>query len=222
MLFINDATTKINSSSNLNSLTLTRFKRDNKRNIYTNKHISKQQKQQQIGNVTNTYNVNSQSLKRDCDTEIIYSMSDEQCNNICKTPNLYRSYNGTCVNSIVFNRDNSPINTVCNPKLGVLAFMFGNAQFGSANLQCNSVDPYIRDNNITLPNRLCNNLIGEQSGVLRESEDYTRAYPQIEDCKCRGNEDVLALIANTSTIRTHAVCINNNVFKVLQYNNLIY
>lgn len=147
-------------------------------------------------------------LKHDCDSEIIYSFTDEQCSLICNKNNFI-SRNGMCVNKLAF----TPIIVTnnCDPKRGVLAYLTGNTQFGTANLRCLTVDDGVQPSDLSQPNTLC------QNGQI--NINYLTGFPQLSNCKCP-QDYTLAIIPNTSAIRTRGVCIKNNQKNA--FNSLLY
>ena len=42
----------------------------------------------------------SEMYKRDCDVETVYSVSDSQCQAVCKQPGIFSSRNGACINEM--------------------------------------------------------------------------------------------------------------------------
>ncbi|KAE9525830.1 hypothetical protein AGLY_014056 [Aphis glycines] len=91
------------------------------------------------------------SVKHDCSVEIVYSTNDYQCSRLCRGPGKYFSKNGACVNSILKNVNEAEVQTGCDPKSGLLAYIVGDAQFGAVRLQCLSVDPGVRPDDMNKP-----------------------------------------------------------------------
>lgn len=138
--------------------------------------------------------------KRDCDLEMVYSNNDQQCNMICRTPGVYVSRNGACVNALT--TQTKDIEGVCDPKLGVLAFLVGDTEFGTTRILCLSVDPGIQSNNPKEPNLMCKN------GTI--DINYMKEFPSTNQCMC-GEDGFPALIEATSTTRQYVVCVNNSL-----------
>lgn len=150
--------------------------------------------------------------KRNCSLEKIYSMSDEECRNICINPNMYVSNNGLCVNILTF--DQKLISSKCDPTKGVLAYLLGDAQLGSTTVKCLSIDDGVQPDDVDKPNQLCAN------GYM--NVDYTESFPQITNCTCYGDDDTKVIVPNTSVVRTKAVCVKNQLLPLFYENNLIY
>lgn len=150
--------------------------------------------------------------KRDCSVETIYSMTDEQCDAICRDTGQFRTSNGICVNILAF--DQEIVNSECSPQKGLVAYMVGDTQTGTANLRCLSVDPGVRPDNITLPNTIC---INGQIDI-----NYLTDFPQRSNCKCANSYQKLYEIANTQTIRRRGVCAPRTLLPVYLHSNLVY
>ena len=140
----------------------------------------------------------SELNKRDCDLEFIYSMLDEQCDAVCKPPSVYRSRHGVCVNVLAF--DSETVENECDPKRGVLAYLIGDPEFGRTSLRCLSIDPGIQPNDPRGRNIIC-----DESATV--DIDYLNSFPRMESCRCPDGTE-LAIVANTSTVRRHGVCID--------------
>ncbi|AYP97962.1 PIF-3 [Mauternbach virus] len=149
--------------------------------------------------------------QHNCDTELIYSMTDDQCNSICREPGVFVTRNGTCVNIQNFNQ--TAIENECNPKNGVLAYLLGDPEFGTTKLLCLSIDPGVQPDNIKLINTLCMN------GDLEIN--YIESFPNLKHCTC-ADDEILATILDTSTIRTRGVCIKKQSQPIYELNRLIY
>lgn len=168
---------------------------------------------------------NEQSFRSNCDVETVYSMTDSHCQQICSTyniqdgssGNIYVSRHGICLNSKTVQRqdDTAAKENECNPKNGVLAYVTGDTQFGTLRHYCLSIDIGIQpnDGSTTDGNILCRN--GEID------IDYTRAFPQLSNCKCADNE-FLAIVPGTSTIRAHGTCVNNSARRIYELANLVH
>lgn len=149
--------------------------------------------------------------KNNCDVETIYSFTDEQCANICQPHGNYVSKRGICVNVLAFQTEQ--VNNVCDPKSGVLAYLTGNAQFGSIKLRCLTIDDGIQPSDLTKPNILCEN------GKI--DINYLFAYPQLPDCKCKDDE-ILALVTNTNAVRSRGICVDKKFKDFYDINNLLF
>lgn len=152
--------------------------------------------------------INHESSKLDCNTQTVYSMTSDYCNNICRDNGAFDVINGVCVNTIVKQAQNS-----CDAEKGVLAYLVGDTQFGTTHTQCLSVDPGIQPSNVIQKNLLCVN------GDIEIN--YLLGYPTLNDCKCKDDE-FLALIMETSTIRRHGACVKNSMRSLYKDNNLIF
>lgn len=149
--------------------------------------------------------------KHNCDVETIYSFNDEQCNSVCLNIGSYISKNGICVNVLAFST--SEVIDTCDPKRGVLAYLIGNTQFGSLKLRCLTIDDGIQPSDTEKPNIIC------QNGQI--SIDYLKSYPQLENCKCSDNQ-VLAIVSNTNSIRSHGICVKETFKNFWDYNSLLF
>lgn len=153
----------------------------------------------------------TEPIRRDCDLETVYSMDDAQCFNVCKTSGVFRTKNGVCVNTLIF--ETQATQNKCSAKDGVLAYLVGDPVFGRTKTVCLSVDLGVRPDNLDKPNIIC-----------RDGEipiNYVIAFPQLKDCRC-ANGKILSLIESTNTIRTHGVCVNDKMKPVLETNSLLY
>lgn len=151
------------------------------------------------------------SMSRDCDVETVYSMDDAQCQKVCKSQGLYRTKNGMCVNSLIF--ETTAIQNRCSAKEGMLAYLIGDPMFGNTTSVCLGVDLGIRPDRANEPNNIC------RDGTI--DIDYVKSFPQLGDCEC-ADDRVLGLIEATSAIRPHGVCVNNNLKRIFRSNNLLY
>lgn len=153
----------------------------------------------------------SEIAKRDCDLELVYSTNDQQCNIICRQPNLYVSRNGACVNELV--GTDAPQQYDCDAKHGVVTYILGDPEFGKTKLFCLSIDPGIQPDNVQDTNIICKN------GSI--FIDYIESFPQLTNCKCPSTSPVLALIESTSVVREHGVCVTKNMERLYAENNLV-
>lgn len=154
----------------------------------------------------------NQMVKRNCNSETIYAMDDEQCSNICRAPGVFRANNGRCVNVLALDSDH-PANNDCDPQRGVLAYLVGDPQLGRTQLMCLSADLGIQPDSPNLPNILC------KDGNI--NINYLENLPQLNQCTC-AEDKVLAIIPNNKTIRTHGQCVDKSLLPILQYNNIVY
>jgi len=152
-----------------------------------------------------------ESSQHNCDTELIYSMTDEQCNAICREPGVFVTRNGACVNIQSFNQ--TAVENECNPKNGVLAYLLGDPEFGTTKLLCLSIDPGVQPDDIKMPNTLCMN------GQL--DVNYIESFPNLKHCTC-ADDEILATILDTSTIRTRGVCVKKQAQPIYELNRLLY
>lgn len=150
--------------------------------------------------------------KHNCDVETIYSFTDQQCDDVCSNIGSYVSKHGVCVNVLAF--QTTEVQNTCDPSRGVLAYLTGNSQFGSVSLRCLTIDDGIQPSDLSKPNIFCTN------GNIHI--DYLTSYPQLTDCKCLNDDDVLALIANTNAVRSHGVCVNKKFKSFWDTSNLLY
>lgn len=155
----------------------------------------------------------SEMHKRNCDVETVYSVTDSQCQVVCKPPGVFSSRNGACINVLAFSTDNA-LNK-CDPKKGVLAFLLGDPQFGSTKTRCYSVDPGIQPDNPDGKNIICNH------GSI--NIDYVKSFPQLTDCQCTDpSRSVLTYVANTKEVRKYGVCVNEKMLPLYRHNDLLY
>lgn len=156
-------------------------------------------------NSENSPFVGSQSKfeKIDCSSQTVYSSNDTQCSLICKSPNVYISKNGICVNALV--NQSEITENKCSPEKGVLAYIVGDPQFGKSSIFCLSIDVGIQPNDTSKPNIICRN------GNI--DINYVKSFPEIKNCKCKTDE-FLAKFKPTSTIREHAMCIDKKLINL--------
>lgn len=150
--------------------------------------------------------------KHNCDVETIYSFTDQQCEAVCSSIGNYVSKHGVCVNVLAF--QSTEVQNTCDPKRGVLAYLTGNSEFGSVSLRCITIDDGIQPSDLTKPNIFCLN------GDI--TIDYLTSFPQLAHCKCRTNDEVLAMIANTNAVRGHGICVNKKFSEFWRVNSLLY
>lgn len=151
------------------------------------------------------------SPRRNCDSEVIYAMTDAQCSNICRTTGMYRASNGRCVNVLALSTTNPQNN--CDPERGVLAYMTGDPQLGTTHFRCLSIDLGIQGDSPDDPNILC------KDGNI--DINYLETMPQLNQCTCP-DDKVLAIIPNNRMIRTHGQCVSKNLLPVLEFANALY
>lgn len=155
----------------------------------------------------------SEMHKRDCDVETVYSVTDSQCQAVCKQPGIFSSRNGACINVLAFST-NDMLNK-CDPKRGVLAFLHGDPQFGDTKMHCYSVDPGIQPDDPDGKNIICNH------GSI--NIDYVKSFPQPADCQCTDpTRSVLALVTNTKEVRKYGVCVSEKMVPLYRHNDLLY
>lgn len=152
-----------------------------------------------------------QYMKKDCNLEYVYAMEDEQCSNICTAESgTFIHQNGICVNILATQQSESKND--CDVHKGVIAYLTGDTQFGTANLYCLSVDNGIAPNNINEKNKMC-----KDNGDI--TIDYALKYPITDDCKCHENYEKI-LIPSTLSIREHITCVPKTYEKMIVFNNL--
>lgn len=151
--------------------------------------------------------------RRDCDMELVFSVTDSQCNDVCKQPAAFASRNGACVNVLAFSKHGEAIE--CDPRRGVLAFLLGDPQFGGTALRCFSVDPGIQPDGPAGKNIICNH------GAI--DIDYVVSFPQAAACRCTTDpaRGVLASVTNTRVMRAYGVCVSENMKRVFRYDGLL-
>lgn len=154
----------------------------------------------------------SETMKFNCDETVIYSINDDQCNALCSGPNSYRTKNGVCVNDLIFEKTDAQ--NKCSSKDGLIAYLAGDTQFGKTNSICLSMDLGIRPDNPFESNILC------RKGDI--DIDYNKAFPTLDNCTCTNPDDILIIIPNTSTTRTHGICVNKNTYDLFAFNDQIY
>lgn len=148
--------------------------------------------------------------KRDCDVELVYSVTDAECDAICHRPKTYESRNGVCVH-LAYNNPENPAG--CNPKRGTLAYVLGNGEFGTTKMFCLSSDVGIQPDDPLAPNILCGN------GKI--DIDYEKEFPLLRHCQCSPSQ-FLALIPATSSTRRHGICVDNKYKIFYETNNLVF
>lgn len=100
------------------------------------------------------YGSPASSTMRDCQSETVYSMTDNHCRTQCKPPGIYNNVDGICVNVTELS-EGAPYRDKCDPKKGVIPYVVGDGQFGTLDVRCMSIDPGIQPDNVYLPNRIC-------------------------------------------------------------------
>lgn len=154
----------------------------------------------------------TQIMKRDCDTETVYSMLDSQCEHICQGINNFFSHNGTCVRRFINSQNTTTVH--CDPRKGTLAIKVGDTQFGVVKTRCMSIDPGIQsDSSVEGQNKLC------QGGDIQI--DYSKKFPSIHECTCKTGQ-IKIVIPNTGNIRHRAVCVNIALIDLFEESGLVY
>lgn len=136
-------------------------------------------------------------VRRHCDNEFVYSLLDAECDVLCHPPGVYRSQRGVCVNVLAFGQ--TAVDNECDPNRGLLAYLIGDAQFGTTKLLCLSIDLGVQPDTVLRENTFC------QGGSI--AIDYVREFPQLRNCTCPSGE-LLAVIPGTSQVRSRGFCIN--------------
>lgn len=155
----------------------------------------------------------SEMHKHDCDVETVYSVTDSQCQAVCKPPGVFSSRNGACINVLAFGTGDA--SNKCDPKRGVLAFLLGDPQFGDTKMRCYSVDPGIQPDDPDGKNVICDH------GSI--DIDYVKSFPQPADCRCTDPaRSVLALVTNTKEVRKRGVCVSDKMSPLYRHNDLLY
>lgn len=152
------------------------------------------------------------AAQRNCDVETVYSMNDDDCVQSCQPPGTFVTRMGRCVNALSFHTNNAEANK-CNPKNGVFSYLVGDPQFGSATLQCLSIDPGVQPDNPNAPNTLC------QNGTI--NVNYLQSFPRLSDCRCRPGH-FLSVLKGTSAVRARGICVPNKMRPIFELNNLDY
>lgn len=150
-------------------------------------------------------------IKKDCDLNYVFSMDTEQCINVCKGPDSYISQNGICVNVLAI--DKTTIENNCDINKGVLAYLIGDPEFGTANLICLSIDPGIASDDINQPNQMCMN------GSI--NINYSLGYPRMDQCTCPDGMTKIT-IPETKVKREHIHCVSSSYKSMIKWANLEY
>lgn len=147
-------------------------------------------------------------FKHDCETELVYAISDDQCRTVCRGPNDYFVRNGACVN-VLIQREHVNDTIKCDPRNGVLAYMFGDSQLGISELRCMSLDLGIQPDDVRQPNRILRN------GTIRGGINYLEKFPNYKNGVCDDPDHVIIGIPNTKTVRSYGVCVPRMFEKLL-------
>lgn len=137
----------------------------------------------------------TKKYRKDCDIVRVFAMDDSTCENVCSGNTPYLAKNGICINSTIVNQ--SETTNECDSKLGVLAILIGDPQFGSVNSYCVSIDAGVQSSNIHLPNKMCT---GGKINI-----NYLEKFPQISECECETGLNKV-VIPSTNVTREYAVC----------------
>lgn len=170
-----------------------------------------------------------QIIQKNCDTNIVYSMTDEQCAQHCLPPSRYISQRGVCRNTDVYfdlklessDPNVSPDhNNPCDSTKGVVGFLVGHQRTGTIDThQCLSIDVGIQDDNLAEPNRICGDKTNGY-GNIAESIDYMVGWPQYTQCMCN-ETSVLTLVPGTGTTRARGLCASRSLEPIFSLNRLI-
>jgi len=154
----------------------------------------------------------SNPLKRDCEREIVYSMSDEQCRVLCRGAHLFTHRNGICVNTL---NSSHAKEITCDASLGVVAYISGDAQFGQANLRCLSVDPGIQPDDADGINKIV------RFGKTSQPINYLESYPRYQDTVCDAAYPLATLVFNTETVRSYKLCVSSVAERFFAFNDML-
>jgi hypothetical protein len=153
---------------------------------------------------------NSETYKRNCDSETVYAMSDEHCDLSCVGPNIYIEKNGACINVKLFRSEE--VTERCDPRQGLLAFLLGDPQFGKTKWFCMSADLGIRPHDPDLPNAICQG----KGARMDVGIDYLKyGFPRTDSCSCDGDERERYIVEATSAVRSSAICASSSLSRVL-------
>lgn len=156
----------------------------------------------------------SEVHKRDCATELVYSVTDSQCGEVCEPPAYFVSRNGACVNVLAVSTQEDAAKA-CDPRRGVLAYLLGDPQFGKSALRCLSVDPGIQPDDPHGKNIICTH------GSVYI--DYLVAFPSVAACHCTKDptRNALVSVANTRVMREYGVCVGQNMLPLFRHDGLV-
>lgn len=160
--------------------------------------------------------LNKTFLRRNCNAEIVYSMSDEDCLKVCQSRDSpFVSHNGVCLNQTIL--DSQATDYKCDPMQGVFGYLSGNPQFGTTEVYCLSVDPGIRPDDIDLPNELCH-----QTCTL-QNINYFQKMPNEENITCPNNT-ILLKLDRIESVRDSFFCVIEKSIDayILSHNNKVY
>lgn len=157
------------------------------------------------------YGSPAKNMMRDCQSETVYSMTNDHCRAQCKPPGIYKNIDGICVNVAELSID-TPYRDICDPKKGFIPYVVGDGQFGTLDVRCMSIDPGIQPDDIHFPNRICS------GNVANVNIDYLsrNGFPQWTDCVCK-EDNVLVEIAPTLTTRSRGLCVSRHIARL--FNN---
>lgn len=148
-------------------------------------------------------------FKRDCETELVYAVDDEQCRSVCRGPGEYFARNGACVNVLIRTKHAS-VESVCDPRNGVLAYLSGDSQLGVTELRCMSLDPGVQPDDARLPNRII------RDGYIKSGINYLEKFPDYRDAECFDRTHKIITVPGTKTIRTTGVCVPETIEKLFR------
>ncbi len=141
----------------------------------------------------------------DCNQQVHYCFEDSECSLACDYSTTYKCMHGICRNEVVRTED---VLNECDPKMGILAYMTGDTQFGRYQFVCKSEDPGIAVNTTT--NLMC---AGGDIDI-----NYTQVFPGIDSCQCP--DDSTILVPATSVKRRHVQCDSRYV-DLVDYSNVL-
>lgn len=167
--------------------------------------INVEQKPTVIDYISGHANNIIQNKKINCGDETIFSISDEQCRDICYGDYVLKS--GTCVNKIILNYSQQS-NNVCDASRGFYSYMLGDGQLGTIYMHCLSIDPGIQSDDVN-----SKNIILKNGSIII---DYKKKFPQYNEGSCEWDKDILK-IPSTMNVRERGVCVSS---KIMTFFNL--
>lgn len=151
------------------------------------------------------YFIEYNHLKKNCDLQEVYALTDFDCSNICMPTGVFTSRYGMCVNTNHFNENAlAPHLEKCIQKNGMMTYIIGNGQFGTLSQQCLSIDPGIKSDDPNERNGICLN-----TDTLADI-NYVERFPTYKDCACK-EPNVLKILPATATMRPRGFCIHRDM-----------
>ena len=133
--------------------------------------------------------------RSNCDAELVYCFTDQDCQLGCQPRDLYSCMTGVCRSNRLQATDGTQ--DPCLTKMGMMSFIAANTTFGRYEYLCKSVDPGVAVS--SHENRMCYGQTDPAPDI-----NYLNNAPLMSQCVCP--ENATALVPATEIKRAHVEC----------------